>query len=304
MRIVFAGTPEFAVPALKAACDKGEVVAVYTQPDRPAGRGRGLTPSPVKMEAIKRNIPVFQPLNFKSKEAREELRAHNADVMIVVAYGLILPQSVLDMFPDGCWNVHASMLPRWRGAAPIQRAIQAGDKSTGVCLMMMEKGLDTGPIILSVPVVIHPHETGGMLHDKLAEWGAQVVTDGLGLLRAGIRPPPQPQPLEGVTYANKLEKNEAHINWALSALEIADTVRAFNPWPVAETTINGERLRVHDAIAIAYDGPEKPGEVIAITRDGIDVKCGSDALRIQRMQRDGGKPISAPDYVNAHRQRQ
>ena len=143
-----------------------------------------------------------------------------------------------------------------------------------------------------------------MLHDKLAEWGAQVVTDGLGLLRAGIRPPPQPQPLEGVTYANKLEKNEAHINWALSALEIADTVRAFNPWPVAETTINGERLRVHDAIAIAYDGPEKPGEVIAITRDGIDVKCGSDALRIQRMQRDGGKPISAPDYVNAHRQRQ
>lgn len=304
MRIVFAGTPEFAVPALKAACDKGEVVAVYTQPDRPAGRGRGLTPSPVKMEAIKRNIPVFQPLNFKSKEAREELRAHNADVMIVVAYGLILPQSVLDMFPNGCWNVHASMLPRWRGAAPIQRAIQAGDKSTGVCLMMMEKGLDTGPIILSVPVVIHPHETGGMLHDKLAEWGAQVVTDGLGLLRAGIRPPPQPQPLEGVTYANKLEKNEAHINWALSALEIADTVRAFNPWPVAETTINGERLRVHDAIAIAYDGPEKPGEVIAITRDGIDVKCGSDALRIQRMQRDGGKPISAPDYVNAHRQRQ
>lgn len=303
MRVVFAGTPEFAVPALKAACDKAEVVAVYTQPDRPAGRGRGLTMSPVKAEAIKRGIPVYQPLNFKSAAAREELRALNADLMIVVAYGLILPQSVLDIFPEGCWNVHASMLPRWRGAAPIQRAIQAGDKSTGVCLMKMEKGLDTGPVILSVPVVIHPHETGGMLHDKLAEWGAQVVTDGLILLRAGMRPPPQPQSADGVTYANKIEKNEAHINWAKSAVEIANLVRAFNPWPVAETTINGERLRVHDAIAIGYDGPERPGEVIAITRDGIDVRCGVDALRIQRMQKDGGKPISAPDYLNAQRQK-
>lgn len=303
MRIVFAGTPEFAVPALKAACDKAEVVAVYTQPDRPAGRGRGLTPSPVKMEAIKRGIPVFQPLNFKSKAAREELRRHGADLMIVVAYGLILPQSVLDLFPEGCWNVHASMLPRWRGAAPIQRAIQAGDTQTGVCLMKMEKGLDTGPVILSVPVVIHPHETGGMLHDKLAEWGAQMVTDGVALLRAGLRPPPQPQSEEGITYAHKLEKSEAQIDWAKPATAIANLVRAFNPWPVAETTINGERLRVHDAVAMAYDGPERPGEVLAITRDGIDVRCGRDALRIQRMQKDGGKPISAPDYANAHSQR-
>src|SRR5690606_14087563 len=188
MRIVFAGTPEFAVPSLRAACGKAEVVAVYTQPDRPAGRGRGLQASPVKQEALARGIPVLQPDTLRSAEAREALRALAPDLMVVVAYGLLLPQKILDIPVEGCWNVHASLLPRWRGAAPIQRAIEAGDTETGVCLMRMEKGLDTGPVLLSQSLAIGPDETGGQLHDRLAELGAQVLSDGLGLLRAGIRP--------------------------------------------------------------------------------------------------------------------
>ena len=187
MRIVFAGTPEFAVPCLRAAASKGEVVAVYTQPDRPAGRGRGLTPSPVKLEAVQRGIPVHQPENFRSAESKAVLRALKPDVMVVVAYGLILPQSVLDIPEHGCWNVHASLLPRWRGAAPIQRAIEAGDTRTGVCLMQMEKGLDTGPVLLAQALDIGPEETGGQLHDRLSELGARVLSDALGLLRATMR---------------------------------------------------------------------------------------------------------------------
>ena len=179
MRIVFAGTPEFAVPCLRAAANKAEVVAVYTQPDRPAGRGRGLTPSPVKREAVQRGIPVLQPENFRSAISKQALRALKPDLMVVVAYGLILPQSVLDIPLHGCWNVHASLLPRWRGAAPIQRAIEAGDADTGVCLMQMEAGLDTGPVLLSQSTPIHAEETGGQLHDRLAELGAQVLGDGL-----------------------------------------------------------------------------------------------------------------------------
>ena len=302
VRVVFAGTPDFAVPCLKAACDKAEVVAVYTQPDRPAGRGRGLMPSPVKAEAIKRGIPVYQPVDFKSAESREILRSHNADLMIVVAYGLILPQKVLDMFPDGCWNVRASMLPRWRGAAPIQRAIQAGDKETGVCLMQMEKGLDTGPVLLSVPVVIHRHETGGMLHDKLAEWGAQVVTDGLIMLRAGLNLPAVPQSSEGVTYAHKLEKQEAIIDWSRPAKDIHNLVRAFNPWPVAEMKLAGERLRIYESVELTYEGPEAPGTLIGISRDGLDIRCGQGALRLVKIQRDGGKPMLVSDYINSHPQ--
>ncbi|MEQ4575552.1 MAG: methionyl-tRNA formyltransferase, partial [Gammaproteobacteria bacterium] len=209
MRIVFAGTPEFAVPSLRAAAQRHEVVAVYTQPDRPAGRGRGLTPSPVKLEAIARGIPVLQPETLKSPESQDALRRLAPDLMVVVAYGLILPKAVLAIPTHGCWNVHASLLPRWRGAAPIQRAIEAGDAETGVGLMLMEAGLDTGPVLLEQRTPIGADETGGQLHDRLAELGAQVLSDGLGLLRAGIRPVPRPQPAEGVTYAHKLDKAEA-----------------------------------------------------------------------------------------------
>jgi methionyl-tRNA formyltransferase len=301
MRIVFAGTPEFAVPCLRAAASKGEVVAVYTQPDRPAGRGRGLTPSPVKLEAVQRGIPVFQPENFRSAESKAALRALKPDVMIVVAYGLILPQSVLDIPEHGCWNVHASLLPRWRGAAPIQRAIEAGDARTGVCLMQMEKGLDTGPVLLAQAIDIGPEETGGQLHDRLAELGAKVLSDALGLLRATIQLPPHPQPAEGVTYAHKLDKAEAKLDWSQPASRLANKVRAFNPWPVAEAQLAGERVRIHAAVALDDTHDAAPGSVLRATRDGIDIACGAGALRIRTLQRDGGKPVRAQDYLNARR---
>ncbi|MEA5666277.1 methionyl-tRNA formyltransferase, partial [Stenotrophomonas sp. MH1] len=234
MRIVFAGTPEFAVASLGAAARHHEVVAVYTQPDRPAGRGRGLMPSPVKLDAIARGIPVFQPETLKTPEAQAQLRALQPDLMIVVAYGLILPKAVLAIPTHGCWNVHASLLPRWRGAAPIQRAIEAGDAETGVCLMQMEAGLDTGPVLLHQATAISDSDTGGQLHDRLAQLGAQVLSDGLGLLRAGIKPIPRPQPDAGVTYAHKLDKAQARLDWSQDAAALARRVRAFNPWPVAE----------------------------------------------------------------------
>jgi methionyl-tRNA formyltransferase len=301
MRIVFAGTPEFAVPCLRAAANKGEVVAVYTQPDRPAGRGRGLTPSPVKLEAVQRGIPVYQPVNFRTEEAKAQLRDLQPDVMVVVAYGLILPQSVLEIPAHGCWNVHASLLPRWRGAAPIQRAIEAGDQQTGICLMQMEKGLDTGPVLLAQSLAIGAEETGGQLHDRLAELGAQVLADALGLLRATVHLPPQPQPSEGVTYAHKLDKAEAKLDWALPASQLANKVRAFNPWPVAEAQLLGERVRIHAAYALDESHSNTPGDVLRTSRDGIDIACGSGVLRLLTLQRDGGKPISAQDYRNARR---
>ncbi|MEN1928909.1 methionyl-tRNA formyltransferase [Luteimonas sp. MJ250] len=301
MRIVFAGTPEFAVPSLRAACTRAEVVAVYTQPDRPAGRGRGLQASPVKLEALARGIPVLQPESLKTQVARDALRALKPDLMVVVAYGLLLPQKILDIPEDGCWNVHASLLPRWRGAAPIQRAIEAGDARTGVCLMKMEKGLDTGPVLLSQSLAIGGEETGGELHDRLAALGAQVLSDGLGLLRAGIRPVPQPQPEQGVTYAHKLDKAEAKLDWSQPAEALARKVRAFNPWPVAEATLAGERVRIHAALAVDAPVGATPGAVLAAGRDGIDVACGTGALRIRTLQRDGGKAIAAADYLNARR---
>jgi methionyl-tRNA formyltransferase len=305
LRIVFAGTPEFAVPCLRAAAKFGEVVAVYTQPDRPAGRGRALTPSPVKREALQRGIEVFQPETLREKVSRDALRALKPDLMVVVAYGLILPQKVLDIPTHGCWNVHASLLPRWRGAAPIQRAIEAGDTGTGVCLMRMEKGLDTGPVLLSQRIDIGAQETGGQLHDRLSDLGAQVLADGLGLLRAGIVPVAVPQPAEGVTYAHKLDKHEAKLDWTQPAVALANKVRAFNPWPVAEAELAGERVRIHGAVALEFTQSvahgQTPGRVIAAGREGIDIACGDGALRIRSLQREGGKAITAADYLNARR---
>jgi len=298
LRIVFAGTPEFAVPSLLAAAQHNEVAAAYTQPDRPAGRGRGLAPSPVKREALRRGIPVLQPENFKAAATRQALRALKPDLMIVVAYGLILPQSVLDIPTHGCWNVHASLLPRWRGAAPIQRAIEAGDRETGVCLMQMHRGLDTGPVLLSQRIEIGS-DTGGQLHDRLALLGAQVLADGLGLLRVGVHPVPQPQPEAGVTYARKLDKAEARLDWSRPAGELARRVRAFNPWPMAEAIIAGERLRIHGAVALPLAHDAAPGTLLAASRDGLDIACGEGALRIRVLQRDGGKAITAADYLNA-----
>ena len=301
MRIVFAGTPAFAVPCLRAAHAHHEVVAVYTQPDRPAGRGRGLTPSPVKLDAIARGIPVFQPETLKTPEAQQQLRDLQPDLMVVVAYGLILPKAVLAIPTHGCWNVHASLLPRWRGAAPIQRAIEAGDGETGVCLMQMEAGLDTGPVLLSQRTPVADTDTGGLLHDRLAQMGAQVLSDGLGLLRAGLKPVAQPQPAEGVTYAHKLDKAEARLDWAQDAATLARTVRAFNPWPIAEAALAGERVRIHGAVAIDDNRGRVPGTVIGASREGIDIACGQGALRLRVVQREGGKAITAADYLNARR---
>ena len=301
MRFVFAGTREFAVSALRAAARHHEVVAVYTQPDRPAGRGRGLAPSPVKLEAVARGIPVYQPESLKGEAAQQQLRELQPDLMVVVAYGLILPKAVLAIPTHGCWNVHASLLPRWRGAAPIQRAIQAGDAKTGVCLMQMEAGLDTGPVLLHQELPIAATDTGGQLHDKLAELGAQVLSDGLGLLRAGIKPIARPQPEQGVTYAHKLDKAEARLDWAQDAGALARTVRAFNPWPIAEATLAGERVRIHGAVALEADHGQAPGTVLAAGRDGIDIACGQGALRLRVLQREGGKAITAADYLNARR---
>ncbi len=301
MRIVFAGTPEFAVSSLRAAARHHEVVAVYTQPDRPAGRGRGLAPSPVKLEAVARGIPVYQPETLKDEAAQQQLRDLQPDLMVVVAYGLILPRAVLNIPTHGCWNVHASLLPRWRGAAPIQRAIQAGDATTGVCLMQMEAGLDTGPVLLHQELAIAATATGGDLHDSLAALGAQALSDGLGLLRAGIKPIARPQPAEGVTYAHKLDKAEAKLDWALDAQALARTVRAFNPWPIAEAQLAGERVRIHGAVALDLAHGQAPGTVLAAGREGIDIACGQGALRLRVLQREGGKAITAADYLNARR---
>jgi methionyl-tRNA formyltransferase len=302
MRIIFAGTPDFAVPSLRAAAQRNEVVAVYTQPDRPAGRGRGLQLSPVKREALGRGLPVLQPESLKTALSRDALRALQPDLLVVVAYGLILPRAILEIPRLGCWNVHASLLPRWRGAAPIQRAIEAGDSETGVCLMQMEAGLDTGPVLLSQRLAIGADETGGQLHDRLAALGAQTLADGLGLLRAGMRPVPQPQPETGVTYARKLDKAEARLDWSQPADVLARKVRAFNPWPMAEAMLAGERIRIHGAIAVVADATvagATPGQIVATGRDGIDVACGSGALRIRVLQREGGRAITAADFLNA-----
>jgi len=300
LRIVFAGTPEFAVPCLRAAAGCGDIVAVYTQPDRPAGRGRQLTPSPIKTEAIARGWRIEQPENFKSIESKKVLRELNADIMIVVAYGLLLPQSVLDIPKHGCWNVHASLLPRWRGAAPIQRAIEAGDSQTGVCLMQMEKGLDTGPVLLSLSTPISNEDTGGTLHDRLSALGAEVLGDGLKLLRAGIKPVAQIQSEAGVCYAHKLDKQEARLDWSAASPALARKIRAFNPWPICEAQLNGERLRIHHAVSIPLAHKQEPGTILMANPHGLDIACGEGALRLLQVQREGGRMISIADYLNAH----
>jgi methionyl-tRNA formyltransferase len=299
LRIAFAGTPDFAVPVLAALLDSPhDVVGVWTQPDRPAGRGRELAASPVKQLAQRSGVPVFQPEHFKDATARQQLADLQPDLLVVVAYGLILPRPVLAIPRFGCWNVHASLLPRWRGAAPIQRAIEAGDARSGVCLMQMEAGLDTGPVLLSLETPIDGDDTAQTLHDRLATLGAQVVKDGLALLRAGIRPVPRPQPDAGVTYARKIDKAEAALDLSQPAAVLARKVRAFLPWPVAELELGGERLRVHAASALP-GAPAAPGSVLAAGREGIDLATGDGALRLLAVQRPGGKVLSAADYLNA-----
>ncbi|NUO73041.1 MAG: methionyl-tRNA formyltransferase [Frateuria sp.] len=300
MRIVFAGTPEFSVPCLQACRDSGaQVVAVYTQPDRPAGRGRKLAPSPVKQAALASGLAVEQPESLKPPEVRAALAAYAPDLLVVVAYGLILPRKVLAIPRLGCWNVHASLLPRWRGAAPIQRAILAGDAETGVDLMRMEAGLDTGPVLLEKRTPIASDDTGGSLHDRLSLLGAEVLAEGLRRTLAGEVLAAVAQPAEGVTYAHKLDKAEAKLDFARPAVELDRQVRAFDPWPVAEGEIAGEAVRIWAAQALRRSHTAAPGTVLAADRDGIELACGEGALQVTALQRPGGKRISATDYLNA-----
>jgi len=299
LRLVFAGTPEFALPSLAACTASGaDVVAVYTQPDRPAGRGRKLSPSPVKQAALEAGIPVEQPVSLKTADAQATLAALCPDLLVVVAYGLILPPAVLDLPRHGCWNVHASLLPRWRGAAPIQRAILAGDRATGVSLMQMDVGLDTGAVLLEHSTPIHADDTGGSLHDRLAALGAQVLAEGLAALPAGKLPPARAQADTGISYAHKLEKSQAGLDWQQAAATLERQVRAFDPWPVASTHIAGEPVRVWAAQALERAHTAAPGSVLATGAEGIDLACGSGVLRITAVQRAGGRRLSAADYLN------
>ncbi|KAA0013110.1 methionyl-tRNA formyltransferase [Billgrantia pellis] len=309
LRVIFAGTPDFAAFSLAALLEsRHRVVAVYTQPDRPAGRGRKLTASPVKSLALEHALPVHQPESLKSPQAQAELAALEADIMVVVAYGLILPQAVLDIPPLGCLNVHASLLPRWRGAAPIQRAIEAGDSESGVTIMQMDVGLDTGAMLLTRRTPITPTTTGGELHDTLASLGGEAIVAALDALTGeGLTATPQPE--EGVTYAAKLSKTEAELDFMRSATELAAKVRAFNPWPVAWCACGEERLRLLLAEAAARRADEAsaaPGTLLDPDPDALRIACGSrgdEVLRVTRAQLPGGKPLSARDLLNARSER-
>ena len=301
MKIIFAGTPEFSVPVLHVLLESAhEVVAVYTRPDRPAGRGRRTKASPVKRLAMEHELPVCQPRTLRDEPTQAALEACQADLMVVVAYGLILPPAVLAMPRLGCINVHASLLPRWRGAAPIQRAILAGDDKTGVTLMRMDAGLDTGPVLDSLACPIAPDDTGGRLHDRLAQLGARLLRENLKRIEQGALVS-QGQDEVLATYAEKLDKREAAIDWALSAEAIGRKVRAINPWPVAETRYSDRQFRVWEAIPASTDDAEQaPGTVLAAGKAGIDVACGTGALRLVTVQSPGARPVSAADFVNAH----
>ena len=300
LRIVFAGTPEFAAEHLKALLDTPhQIIAVYSQPDRPAGRGQKLTPSPVKQLAVQHGIAVYQPQSLRDPAAQAELAALKPDLMVVVAYGLILPQVVLDIPRLGCINSHASLLPRWRGAAPIQRAVEAGDAQSGVTVMQMEAGLDTGPMLLKVSTPIADDDTGGSLHDRLASLGPQAVIQAISGLSAGSLVG-EVQDDSLASYAHKLNKDEARLDWSRPAIELERLVRAFHPWPMCHSTLNSEAIKVH--AAALGEGQGNPGSILAADKTGLTVACGEGALRLTRLQLPGGKPLAFADLYNSRRE--
>ncbi len=296
LRIIYAGTPQFAVPPLAALLDsQHQLIAAYTQPDRRAGRGRKLAASPVKQLAATSDLPVHQPVSLRDPAEQATLAALGADLMVVAAYGLLLPQAVLDAPRLGCINIHASLLPRWRGAAPIQRALLAGDAETGITIMRMAAGLDTGDMLLKRRIAIGADESASQLHDRLAALGAEALLAALpGIADGSLRGEPQDE--SQACYAAKLEKSEAQIDWTRPARQIARAVRAFNAWPVAESRFDGQRLRIWQAHAVAGSGP--PGRVMAAAREGIDVATGEGLLRITRLQLPGKKPLAAAEFLN------
>ncbi len=300
LRLVFAGTPAFAVPCLEVCQGHGsEVLAVYTQPDRPAGRGRKLTQSPVKQAAQTALLPVEQPASLKSIDVQERLAAYAPDLMVVVAYGLMLPRSVLAVPRLGCWNVHASLLPRWRGAAPVQRAMLAGDSETGVCLMRMEAALDSGPVLLEKRTPIMPDDNGGTLHDRLTILAAQVLKEGLIRTLSGTLLPAVAQSDKGITYAHKLDKAESALDVSRAAHVLERQVRAFNPWPGSYVIVKGEQLRIWVATVLEMPHAAPPGSLLAASSQGLDLACAQGVLRITCLQRAGGRRITAADYLNA-----
>jgi methionyl-tRNA formyltransferase len=300
-RIVFAGTPEFARLILAELLQgPEEVVGIFTQPDRPAGRGRALQVSPVKQEALAAGIPIFQPESCKTGETLDLLRSLAPDLLIVVAYGQILPQAVLDLPPRGAINVHASLLPAWRGAAPIARAIAAGDKESGVAIMQMEAGLDSGPVLWAERVPIAPDDTAASLHDRLARLGSAALRRALdGLWANRLKPVPQAPAL--ATYARKLKKEEARIDWQLPAATLERLVRAFNPSPVAHTLFRDKGLRVWQTQVLAVRGEQAPGTISAVEKDGIVVTCGEDQLQLLAVQPAGKGVLSGSDFARGYR---
>ncbi len=308
LRVAFAGTPVFAVPPLRALHAEHAVVGVLTQPDRPAGRGRELAASPVKRAALALGLPVWQPARLRGDAAGldatlTQLSAWRPDVMVVVAYGLLLPPEVLQLPRFGCLNIHASLLPRWRGAAPIQRAILAGDSQTGVSIMLMDEGLDTGAVVASASLAIGAETTSAQLQDQLAGLGARQIVLALAGLAAGSWQAAA-QPTEGVTYAQKLTKGESLIDWRRAAIDIDRQVRAFNPWPTAETKLNGDSvklLRSRIAVGDSAPGAAAPGTLLGLNGDALEVACGQDVLQVLELQRAGRKPVAARDFYNALR---
>ncbi len=295
MKLIFAGTPEFAAEALAALIAAGhEIPLVLTQPDRPAGRGMALQPSAVKRLALEHGIEVFQPLTLKDAEAQARIAAVGAEVMVVAAYGLILPQVVLDMPKFGCLNIHASLLPRWRGAAPIQRALLAGDAETGVCIMQMEAGLDTGPVLLRDAFAIGAEDTTATLHDRLASLGGRLIVEAL----AGLPLPAEAQPADGVTYAQKIEKAEALIDWRQPAAVLDRHIRAFNPFPGAQARFGGNTVKLWKAAPVAGDG--EPGSILAVDRQQIVVACGEGALAVSELQKAGCKRLPVQQFLAGH----
>jgi methionyl-tRNA formyltransferase len=302
LRVAFAGTPQFALPALEALLAHHTVAGVLTQPDRPSGRGRLVRGGPVKQLALERGVPLAQPPTLRSEAAQAQLRAWAPQALVVVAYGLLLPPEVLAIPPAGCLNVHASLLPRWRGAAPVQRAILAGDAETGVSLMLMDEGLDTGPVLLERRHPIVRSDTGGSLLEALARLGAAALLEALDGLTAGTLEP-RPQAPEGATHAPKVTKAEAQIDWTRDAIDIERQVRAFNPVPIAETRLQGEQLRILTAEAVSTpsggDSVHEPGMIVEVSGDSMLVRCGNGLLAVREVQRAGGRPMAVRDFAHS-----